>query len=150
MNDKTSRPLYHHDELARTFAPRSVAVVGVSANPASFGSMTYTNIAGPDRFKGPVYMVNAKYERIHGQPCHSSILALPETPDCVFVAVPRDAVEAVVAQCARRGVGGVVVFASGFGETGQPEQMALQQRLLSMARAADMRLLVHQPESNGT
>ncbi len=38
MND--SRPLYKPDDLARVFAPRSVAIVGVSTNPNSFGSIT--------------------------------------------------------------------------------------------------------------
>lgn len=141
MNIDLSRPLYRRDDLVRTFAPRSVAVVGVSTNPTSFGAVTYANIAGPGRFDGPVYMVNAKYPRIGDQPCYPSIQALPETPDCVFVAVPRDAVEAVVAECAQRGVGGVVLFSSGFGETGRPERITQQQRLLEIARAADMRLL---------
>ncbi|CAM5787078.1 acetate--CoA ligase family protein [Ottowia pentelensis] len=137
----TPRPLYRSEQLTRTFAPRSIAVVGVSTNPASFGSITYANIAGPGRFTGPVYMVNAKYDRIGDQPCYPSVGALPETPDCVFIAVPREAVEAVVVECAKRGVGGVVLFSSGFSETGIPERIAQQQRLLEIARAADMRLV---------
>lgn len=141
MTAPASRPLYRPEQLSRTFAPRSIAVVGVSTNLASFGSITYANIAGPGRFAGPVYMVNAKYERIGDKPCYPSIAALPETPDCVFVAVPRDAVEGVVQECSRRGVGGVVLFSSGFSETGKPERVAQQQRLVAIARAADMRLL---------
>lgn len=141
MNDPASRRLYRPEELSRTFSPRSVAVVGVSTNPASFGSVTYANIAGPGRFAGPVYMVNAKYPQIGDRPCYPSIEALPETPDCVFMAVPRDAVEPVMTQCARRGVGGVVLFSSGFGETGFPERIAQQQRLVEIARDAGMRLL---------
>jgi acyl-CoA synthetase (NDP forming) len=136
-----SRPLYRPDELARLFAPRSIAVVGVSTNLQSFGSITYANVAGPGRFAGPAYRVNAKYERIGDAPCYPSINALPETPDCVFVAVPRDAVEAVVLECAERGVGGVVVFASGYAETGLADRGASQRRLLDIARGADMRLL---------
>ncbi|HET8746641.1 MAG TPA: acetate--CoA ligase family protein [Ramlibacter sp.] len=141
MTAPASRPLYRPDELARTFSPRSIAVVGVSTNPAAFGSITYANIAGPGRFAGPVYMVNAKYERIGEQRCYPSIAALPETPDCVFIAVPRDAVEGIVTECAERGVGGVVLFSSGFGETGQPERVAQQQRLVAIARRANMRLV---------
>lgn len=141
MTVTASRPLYRPEELARTFAPRSIAVVGVSTNPHSFGSITYANIAGPGRFAGPVFMVNAKYERLGEQRCYPSITALPQTPDCVFIAVPRDAVEAVVEECAQGGVGGVVLFSSGFGETGIPERIAQQQRLLTIAREAKMRLL---------
>lgn len=135
------RPLYTAAQLQRLFAPRSIAVVGASATPGSFGAMTVSNLAGPGRFEGPVYRVNARYDTLDGQPCHPSVSALPETPDCVFVAVPREAVEGVVRECAARGVGGVVLFSSGFGETGRPERLAEQQRLLDIARAAGMRLL---------
>ena len=80
-------------------------------------------------------MVNAKYERIGDKPCYPSIAALPETPDCVFIAVPRDAVEAVVAECPTRR-GRVVLFSSGFGETALPERVAQQRRLVEIARGA--------------
>ena len=132
---------YPAAEMSRLFAPRSIAVVGVSTNAASFGSATFANIAGPGRFEGPVYRVNARYAEIDGQPCYPSIAALPEVPDCVFVAVPREVVEPVVAECARHGVGGVVLFSSGYAETGKPERAGQQQRLLEIARAAGMRLL---------
>ncbi len=141
MTSNGSRPLYRANQQSRLFAPRSVAVVGVSTNVGAFGSVTYANIAGPGRFEGPVYPVNAKYDEIAGRRCYPSVAALPETPDCVFIAVPRDSVEAIVADCARRGVGGVVIFASGFSETGIAQRVAQQQRLLAISEAADMRLL---------
>lgn len=141
MTATASRGLYAAARMSRLFAPRSIAVVGVSANATGFGSATFANIAGPGRFDGPVYRVNARYAEIGGQPCHPSITALPQVPDCVFVAVPREAVEPVVAECAQCGVGGVVLFSSGYAETGKPERAAQQQRLLDLARAADMRLL---------
>lgn len=136
-----SRSLYRPDQLARVFAPRSIAVVGASTNPSAFGSITLANIAGPGRFRGPVWAVNAKYERLGDAPCYPSIAALPETPDCVFVAVPREATEAVLLECARRSVGGVVLFASGFAETGLAERVQSQQRLIDIARDADLRVL---------
>jgi len=141
MTASVSRRLYRPDELARTFAPRSVAVVGVSTNPASFGSITHANIAGPGRFAGPAYRVNARYERIGDEPCYPSIAALPQTPDCVFVAVPREAVEGIVQECAARGVGGVVLFSSGYAETGLAERLQAQQRLEAIGREAGMRIL---------
>lgn len=135
------RALYTHRELERLFAPRRIAVVGVSTNPSAFGSVTHANIAGPGRFDGPVFRVNARYAQIGDQPCYPSIAALPDVPDCVFIAVPRDAVEAIVAECARLGVGGVVLFSSGYAETGQAHHVAQQQRLVALAQASGMRLL---------
>ena len=141
MTSVSSRSLYRADQLTRVFAPRSIAVVGVSNNPGAFGSITYANIVRKGGFAGPVYMVNSRCAEIGGEVCYPSVAALPETPDCVFIAVPRDAVEGVVAQCAQRGVGGVVVYASGYAETGLAERSELQQRLLALAQAADMRVL---------
>ena len=135
------RAPYSHRELERLFAPRHIAVVGVSTHASAFGSVTHHNIAGPGRFEGPVYRVNARYTQIGDQACYPSIAALPEVPDCVFIAVPRDAVEAIVADCARLGVGGVVLFSSGYAETGQAERQAQQQRLVALAQASGMRLL---------
>lgn len=136
-----TRSLYTAAQQSRLYAPRSIAVVGVSANPQAFGSVTLANIVGPGRFQGPVFRVNSRYPELNGQPCYPSIADLPETPDCVFIAVPRDAVESVMRQCAARGVGGVVLFASGYAETGIPERVEQQRRLVEIARAADMRML---------
>ena len=136
-----SRGLYSPKQLGRTFAPTSIAVVGVSTNPSAFGSVTYSNIIAKGGFKGPVYMVNSRYERIGETPCYPSLSALPEAPDCVFVAVPREAVEAVVADCAKRSVGGVVIFSSGYAETGKAEWVAQQKRIVSLAREANMRIV---------
>jgi acyl-CoA synthetase (NDP forming) len=141
MTASLARPLYRTEELRRTFAPRSIAVVGVSTNPSSFGSSTYANIVVKGGFAGRVYMVNSRYERIGDSPCYPSVSALPEAPDCVFVAVPRNTVESVLIDCARRGVGGVVVFSSGFAETGIAEWVTQQQRIVALGREANMRIV---------
>jgi acyl-CoA synthetase (NDP forming) len=134
-----SRPLYRHADLRRLLAPRSVAVLGVSSNPASFGTKTLDNLA--KYFDGPVYPVNAKYEELMGRRCYPSVSSLPEPPDCVVIAVPRDAVEACVEECASAGVGGVVIYASGYAETGIPERIALQHRLVEIAQRSGMRIM---------
>jgi acyl-CoA synthetase (NDP forming) len=59
----------------------------------------------------------------------------------VVIMVRRELVEAVVRQCADLGVGGVVIYASGFSETGLPERIALQQRLTALARSSGLRIV---------
>ena len=132
-----SKP-YSAGEMARLVAPRSVAVVGVSERASAFGTRVVANMAG---FDGAVYQINGKYSELAGRPCHADLAALPEVPDCVIIATPRDAVEPIVAQCAALGVGGVIVLASGFAETAKPEHVALQLRLRDMAQSAGMRLV---------
>jgi acetyl-CoA synthetase len=130
--------LYARDEMARLIAPASVAVVGVSERANAFGTRTVANMKA---FDGRLYQVSAKHAQLAGRPCFPSIAALPETPDCVVIATPRESVEPIARECAARGVGAIVVFAAGFAETAKPEPIALQARLVEIARAANMRLV---------
>ncbi|MBV8652045.1 MAG: CoA-binding protein, partial [Alphaproteobacteria bacterium] len=135
---RDQRPLYHRADLARLIDPKSVAIIGVSANPGGFGSRTLANLR---HFTGRSYAINPKYETLHGVPCYASLAALPEVPDCVVIALPREGVEAAVEDCAARGVGGVIIFASGYAETGLAERKAQQQRLTAIGAAANMRIV---------
>ena len=137
MADRRPEP-YSRTQLARLLTPASVAVIGVSERAAAFGSRVMTNMAA---FEGRLYQINGKYTELAGRPCHAGLAALPEVPDCVVVATGRDQVEPIVVECARLGVGAVMILAAGFAETGKPELAALQARIAAIARAADMRLV---------
>ncbi|TGE01977.1 CoA-binding protein [Methylobacterium nonmethylotrophicum] len=124
--------------MRRLVDPRSVAVVGVSERANAFGSRTVANLKD---FDGRLYQINARHADLAGRPCYPDLASLPEVPDCVVIATPRDAVETVVRDCAARSVGAVLVLAAGFAETAKPENVALQQRLVEIARGADLRLV---------
>lgn len=133
------RPVpYRHADLVRLLNPGSVAVIGASERKGSFGNRAIENLAA---FDGRVHLVNARYGAIGGSPCYPDIAALPEVPDCVFIAVAREAVEPIVAQCAALGVGGAIVVASGYKETAKPERVVQQRRLTAIAQQSGMRLV---------
>ena len=71
-----------------------------------------------------MHLVNARYERLGDLKCYPSLAALPEPPDCVAVAVPREAAESVIREAGEAGAGGVILYASGYAETRKPERMA--------------------------
>ena len=77
--------------LQRLLAPRSLVVVGVSAEPTGFGARTVQNMA---HFDGPVWCVNPKYagKDLHGRPCYASVDDLPGVPDSAVIALPRTGV----------------------------------------------------------
>ena len=137
MGHLQTRAVYPHAELLRLFEPRSIALVGASPKEG-VAQLVLRNLRG---FGGRLHLVNANYQEIAGLACHPSLSALPEVPDCVISAVGRDAVEQVIADCAALGVGGAVVFASGFAETGQPQRIANQTRLASTAARGRLRIL---------
>ncbi len=134
----TPRHVYRHQALERLFNPRSIAIYGISPNPKSFGARTAALLGDYD---GRLLRVNPKYESIGDAPCYASIAALPEVPDCVLIAAPQEAVEQAVLECADRGVGGVVIYASNYAETGIPEQVARQERLTAIARETGLKII---------
>ena len=135
---KSGRGLYSHDELRRLLNPRSIAVIGASTRAGSFGLRTIRNLAG---FDGAIYPVNARYEAVEGHRCYADLASLPEAPDCAVIALNRDAVEETIAPACARGVGGIVLYASGYAETRQPELIELQDRLLRLVEGTKTRLI---------
>ncbi|MEK6244349.1 MAG: acetate--CoA ligase family protein [Pseudomonadota bacterium] len=134
----TDRPVYTRAQLERLIAPRSIAIVGASPRAGSFGLRTLENLA---HFRGAIWPVNAKYQKIGEHACYPSLAALPGKADLVALVVPREGVEAALREAAAAGAGGVIVYASGYGEMGRDEESAAQRRLAGIARAARMPLL---------
>lgn len=134
----TSRPIYRHADLRRLFHPDSLAIIGISQSDKSFGARTLANL---HQYSGRIHLINPKYDSLYDRPCHPSLAALPEVPDCVLVAVPREHVEAAVRDCAAHGVGGAIIFAAGYSETGQPDLVAMQQRLTAIAADSGLKIL---------
>jgi acetate---CoA ligase (ADP-forming) len=133
-----TRPVYRHAELDRVLNPKNVCIVGASPKAGSFGDRVLANLAG---FAGNVYLVNSRYDTIGALRCYPSIASLPENPDCVAVVAPRDAVEEIVLEAARLGVGGVILYASGYAETQLPERIELQRRLCNIGLESGLKIL---------
>lgn len=134
-----TREPYGRKELGRMVAPRSIAVVGASNTPGSFGLRTLENIG--TRFPGKLYAVNPRYKDVMGFPCYPSIEDVPEVPDCVIVAVPGEHVEGIIERCAALGAGGVILYSAGYSELGTAEGIEAQRRLGRIAASSGMRIL---------
>jgi acyl-CoA synthetase (NDP forming)/RimJ/RimL family protein N-acetyltransferase len=119
--------------------PASVAVVGAGRTEQSVGHVVLRHVLDAG-FTGPVHVVNNRADEVAGLPSYRSVRDVPGPVDLAIVAVPADAVEEVVADCAAKGVRGLVVMATGFAETG-PEGVERQRRLVALARGSGMRVL---------
>jgi acyl-CoA synthetase (NDP forming) len=95
------------------FAPRSVAVIGASADRSRAGGRVLQTLAAAG-YSGRVIPVNPNQTQINDLPCFASILAVPEPVDLVAICVPADRVPDIIRNCGRAGVRGAVVFADGF------------------------------------
>src|SRR5215831_11738968 len=118
--------------------PRAIALVGVSAKGGAGANI----LRSGERFgyAVPTWPVNPNATEIGGQRCYASLRDLPQTPDCVVVAVPADAVQSVVAEAAALGVRGVYVVSEGFADSASDEGRERQEKLVALARSANMAL----------
>ena len=119
-------------ELDRLLRPRSVAVYGgryAEAVIAQCEAMGY---------KGEIWPLHPTRDAILGRKCARTAAELPASPDAAFIGVNRELSVDIVRQLSAVNAGGAVVFASGFGETGE-EGAALQMALINAA--ADMPIL---------
>lgn len=71
---------------------RSVALVGVSANPIRSSNFVAAYLL---RTPWRVYMVNPAYAEVLGERCYASLAELPEVPDIVDVFRREDAIPEV-------------------------------------------------------
>lgn len=125
--------------LRRLFEARSVAVVGASEDPRRIGGrpIAYMQAMG---YAGTLYPVNPNRAQVQGLTAYPGLASLPGPVDLVVIATPAEAVEPTLAEAARIGAQGAVVFSSGFSEAGA-EGAARQRRLADIADKAGMALL---------
>ena len=121
------------------FAPRSVAIVGQSDDPAKTAGrpLKFLRQMG---YAGRVYPVNARRERVLGERAWPSLAALPEPPEHVYIVTPTEAAVAAVEDCGRLGVKVATVLADGFAEAGR-EGLAREARLRAACTTSGLRLV---------
>jgi acyl-CoA synthetase (NDP forming) len=115
---------------------RTVAVVGASTRPQSFGAQLVAEAtAGDPSMK--VFPVNPRYDRVGGLPCVATIADVGEPVDLVLLGVPNAVLEEQLAAAATAGARSAVVYASGY-EPPVAGRAPLVDRLAALARTAGM------------
>ncbi len=125
--------------IHKFFNPRSVAVIGASRRQDTIGQALVRNLVMGD-YTGRVYAVNPSATAVSGMPAYKTVGEIPDEVDVAIVAVPADAVQEVVLDCAAKGVHGMIVISSGFAETGE-EGRQRQRRLVGLSRSYGLRLI---------
>ncbi len=123
--------------LKKVFNPKSVAIVGASAEPAKVGYQVLNNVL-KNGFKGKIYPINKKAKEILGVPCYPSLMDCPTDIDFAVIAVPAPMVEGVLKECVQKNVKGTVIITSGFSEIGKKKE---EQALKDIADKNDIALL---------
>ncbi len=127
-------------ELGRAlFSPRTVALVGASADAAKLASRPQ-RVLRKHGFTGTIVPINPGRSEINGDKAYPDIKSVPQKIDHAFIMVPAKAVPGVIDDCAAAGVKAATIFSAGFAETGE-EGRLIQQRMVETARAAGVRLI---------
>jgi len=133
-------------ELDVFLNPESVAVIGATERPGSWGSFIMQGLLSL-KFGGRIYPVNRHAEEVFGIPAFGDIAEIDDSIDLAVVAIPEQFVEETISACGRKGVKGITLITSGFGEISKAGK-ARQDALAGQAHSYGMRLLG--PNVSGT
>lgn len=125
--------------LESLFQPQTIALIGASRNPGSFGHRLLANIVHGG-FAGTIVPVNPKAEEILGLPCYHKVSQFPGRIDLGLIAVPASQCKTAVLEAIEAGARMVVVLAEGFKELGEAGA-ELEDEIAEICRLRDVRLL---------
>jgi acetate---CoA ligase (ADP-forming) len=114
---------------------RSVALVGASERPGSLGERMVAEVSR-SAARPRIHLVNPRYQRLAGQPCHPTLADLPEPVDLVLLGVPDAELAGLLDLAARRGDRSAVIFGGAYEIS--PATRGLRARLAATAQMAGM------------
>jgi acyl-CoA synthetase (NDP forming)/GNAT superfamily N-acetyltransferase len=128
--------------IRRLLSPRSVALVGASADPNKIGNAVLLNLIR-EGFGGAIYPVNGDADEIEGLRAYAKVTDIEGPVDLAVIAAPSEAVESIVTQCASKDVHGLVIISGGYAERSDDPVagLAAQRALVTAARASGMRII---------
>jgi len=122
------------------FRPRSVAVVGASANVDSPGH-DYVRSLVDFGFQGPIYPINPRAPEIMGLPAFPRLADVPGDVDLVISCIPADGVLALIDEARQKRVAALHLFTGRFSETGDERAAELERAVKERAAAAGIRII---------
>ncbi len=123
--------------LTGTLKPKSLAVIGASSSPEKIGYKVVEGLI-VSGYEGAIYPINPKDPEILGRKAYASVKDVPYVVDAAVITVPAKFVHNVVRECGEKGVKGVIIITSGFGEVGDHET---EDAIVATAKEFGMRIL---------
>ena len=126
-------------DLTALFEPRSVLLVGATADELKWGGWVTKSFAAT-RDRRATHFVNRRGGELYGIPAHTSIADVGAEIDLAVIVVPAPGVPEAVTESLALGAKALVIITSGFGET-SAEGRAVQEAMVEEIRAAGAVLL---------
>lgn len=126
--------------------PRSVAVIGATERPGSWGSFIMGGLLSRN-FAGAIYPVNRRAEKIYGIPAVKNVNEIQGPVDLAVFAIPEQYVEEEIRACGQKHVKGITMITAGFAEISDKGKER-QKYFAELAHSFGMRILG--PNVSGT
>ena len=123
--------------MQRTMHPRSIAVIGASAEEGKIGYSVVRNLLDGG-FSGAIYPVNPRVPEIQGLTAYKSIEDIQAEVDVAVFAIPAALVAGALELCGKKGVATAILIPSGFAEVGEKQ---LQDDMIAVARRYNIRVM---------
>lgn len=122
------------------FYPKHIAFIGASEK-STFGSMLYLVAFKNSIWNDTFYPVNPNQDKVMHWKCYPSVLDIPFPVDTAYISVKTQIVPKVLRECVEKKIKWVIVFASGFSETGDPKGNQLEEELKKIIKSSETRII---------
>ena len=119
---------YSFEKFDTLFYPKHIAFIGASEK-SRFGSMLYLVAFKESKWADTFYPVNPNYEKVLDWKCYPSVLDIPFPVDTAYISVKIQFIPQVLKECVQKNIPWVIIFASGFSETGEKEGLRLEEEI---------------------
>ena len=133
-------------ELDVFLQPRSVALIGATERPESWGSYIMKGLLS-FRYPGKIYPVNHRSSTVYGIRAYADVKSISDPVELAVLTIPEGSLESAVQDCCQKGVKGITIVTAGFGEAVEGGR-AREEAVAKLARAHGIRIIG--PNVSGT
>jgi len=129
-------------DFEKMFHPKTLAIVGVSADGGSVGFGNGILLACKAMgYEGQIFPVNPKGGTFAGLTIYRRVEDIPAEVDFAVISVAARAVPEALRACREKGAAGAEIISSGFGELGTAEGTALEREVKDIAAEMGIRVI---------
>ncbi|QLH09621.1 4-hydroxybutyrate--CoA ligase [Candidatus Nitrosotenuis sp. DW1] len=119
-------------------SPKSIAIIGASDKEGSVGRAITSNIM--KGYKGKIFPISPTRDTVFDRPAFKTVLDVKEPIDLAVVVTKNDIVPAVLEECGKKKIKGVIVITAGFKEVNE-EGRKLEQKLKDIVKKYGIKLI---------
>jgi len=127
--------------LKKLLKPRKIAIVGASDKETLGGFSVKLFLNNSPGRSGDLFLVSKNRKELYGKKCYQNLSSIKRAIDLVIVCTPKNTVEKIVQEAADTGAKGIIVFASGYSETGKISDVEQENRLKKLCEEKGLALM---------